>query len=182
MNNKLSHFVTYLPLYLAIICLLINTFVIGFVRTSGGSMLPTIPRGSLVLAKKITFSIERGDIVLAYADHTSLIKRVIGLPGETIHICQNGIILIDGEEYEDSFPDPWEDDSPYVGRDIVLADNEYFLIGDNRVVSRDSRSFGPVPRNRIFGQVVHIFAGDEARQKAEAEIEKTYYLTEEERG
>lgn len=167
MKEKIREVVPYLPLILTVAALFINTFVIGFVRTSGKSMIPTVPQGSFVLAKKLIFSIDRDDIVIAHADGITVIKRAIGLPGETVHICEDGSILINGKKIADEFPSAWEESAPFVGKDVVLADDEYFLIGDNRPNSRDSRYFGPIHRNRIFGKVVHIFASDQAKSQAE---------------
>ncbi|MHB1416215.1 MAG: signal peptidase I [Chloroflexota bacterium] len=102
-------------------------------------------------------SLQRGQVVVFYksADHVGdpLIKRVIGLPGETVEI-KDGSVLIDGaplnEPYVGNLP------TPCMGScgPVTLAPNTFFMMGDNRPNSLDSRSFGPVPGEQIIGHVV----------------------------
>jgi len=102
-------------------------------------------------------TLKRGQVVVFYetADPklNPLIKRVVGLPGETIDLYQdkvwiNGNIL--GEPYLAGF----STSCSVSCKPLTLGPNDYFLLGDNRPVSRDSRSFGPIPVNQIVGQVI----------------------------
>lgn len=158
-------------LRILIVLFLINTFVIGFVKTSGPSMMPTVPEDSYVIARKIWFDIERDDIVLAVSpDGTPVIKRAVGLPGDIIEITEEGDIYINGEKYDNQFQSAYIEGADYVGKEVTLGEDEYFLLGDNRYESRDSRYYGPVKRSVIFGKVVYICASDEQKQKAAEEV------------
>ncbi len=128
----------------------------------GSSMEPTFEEGQYLVLNRINYLIgqpQRGDIVVfnvpgARPDESSLIKRVIGLPGEVVEI-------IDTVFYIDGIPL----DEPYIREPCniyrcsnasrwELGEDEYFLLGDNRNVSNDSRGFGAVPRNNIIGEAM----------------------------
>ena len=136
-------------------------FVLGPVRVEGESMLPTVQDDSLVLTKKMFYEVDRFDIVLAFMNKTPVIKRVIGLPGETVCIDEEGVIWIDGVPLSETDPDTYLASAPYCGKTITLGEDEYFLLGDNRAVSRDSRMEGPVKRSAVFGKVVYVFGSSE---------------------
>lgn len=138
---------------------LVNIFVISIIATSGRSMEPTIPDSSYVLVRKAGYTPVRNDVVVAWNGEYCIVKRVIGMPGETICIEKDGTITIDGKTYDDAFSDPYTDDADaeYVGTPVTLRDDEYFLIGDNRADSRDSRYIGPIKGSCIIGKVIHIW-------------------------
>ena len=94
---------------------------------------------------------ERNDIIVLdeKEDNEIIIKRIIALPGETIKI-QNGKIYINDKEYNDEFA--YGDTSDY--EQVTLGENEYFILGDNRTVSKDSRDIGPVTRDQVIGVVM----------------------------
>jgi len=117
----------------------------------------------VVIVEHVSFSgskqIQRGDVVAAKfpadPDHTKLIKRVIGLPGETVsvqdtHIFINGTPLT--EPYQPRYGIAPYDEIP----SVTLKSDEYFLSGDNRPGSSDSRLWGPVTRNDILGRVSFV--------------------------
>ena len=128
------------------------------VPVSGGSMQPVLDADDVVLANRLVYDVgkpERFDIVVfEREDHKKNVKRVIGLPGETVQI-KGGYIFIDGQLLNA------EDDLEQVslaGRadtPIKLEDDEYFLLGDNRDSSEDSRfpNIGNVKREQIQGKV-----------------------------
>jgi signal peptidase I len=122
------------------------------------SMYPLIQVGQEVMVDRAAYAQhepERGDIVLFSlpAEPVELqIRRIIGLPGETVEI-QNSQVLIDGVFLEEPYvSSPISSYSNGVRR--VLGPDEYFVMGDNRANSRDSRSYGPIPRSAILGEVI----------------------------
>jgi signal peptidase I len=119
---------------------------------------------------------QRGQIVIFRPpyDHnkTDLIKRVIGLPGETIDI-HNGSVWINGKKLEEKYttgptevPDRYELLAPFHGFPLTVPENQYFVMGDNRGNSYDSRYWGCVPRSEILGTPVTIYMSVDADGEA----------------
>lgn len=150
-------------LYIAIV-FLVTYLVIHYVgqrtQVSGTSMEYTLSDGDNLIVDKISYRFhdpERFDIIVfpfQYKEDTYYIKRIIGLPGETVQIDDEGNIYIDGEVLEESYGreiilDPGEAASP-----IELGEGEYFVLGDNRNASSDSRdpSVGKIRREDIIGR------------------------------
>lgn len=141
----------YLPyVIIIIVVILIRSFVITPVRVQGPSMKNTLENGDILLLYKLG-NLHRNDIAVLkdVTDDEAIIKRVIGLPGETIEIIDS-IIYIDGKVIEDKHA--FGDTRDYAK--TTLANDEYFLLGDNRTVSKDSRYFGPVKKSNIKGKVI----------------------------
>jgi len=127
----------------------------------GGSMDPTFRSGNYLIVDEITYRFrepERGSVIIfkyPKDPRKSFIKRVIGLPGETVSIS-NGKVTIKNAQ----FPDGFALDEPYVefkkedSADYILAPGEYFVLGDNRLASADSRVWGPVPEENIIGRPI----------------------------
>lgn len=144
---------TLLPAVL--IALLIHLFLAQATRVYGQSMEPTLHTNDRVIVEKITYrfrSPERGDVVVVRVKDRSqpLIKRIVGLPGETIAI-HDGRVYIDGRPL----------DEPYLSRPTHgflpptrIPPLHYFVLGDNRDASSDSRSFGPVAKEDIVGRAI----------------------------
>ena len=131
------------------------------VSTVGDSMKPVLGNGDVVLVNRIIYNAttpKRGDIIVFKPKGNENVhyytKRIIGLPGETIRIDEMGNILIDGEILEESYGKEVIQNPGRAYEDIVLADDEYFLMGDNRNNSTDSRdpSVGNVRRDEIIGR------------------------------
>ena len=144
--------IVYISIILAIV--LIRTFIVTPVRVNGTSMHPTLKDGEIMILNKIDYSfndIERFDIVVVKTDHNKLIKRVIGLPGETLKY-ENNTLYIDGEEIEEPYlKEPTEDfDINELGYKKLPKDC-YFVMGDNRDNSNDSRLLGCIPKKDIEG-------------------------------
>ena len=133
-----------------IVVVLIRTFIITPVKVDGDSMKETLNDNDILLLYKLG-SIKRFDIVVldeAY-DNEKIIKRVIGMPGETVSI-KNDKIYINGKIIDNSFAYGTTSDVDK----IELGEDEYFILGDNRLISKDSRYFGPVTNGEIIGKVV----------------------------
>lgn len=133
--------------------------VVTIYRIAGNSMRPSFDDGDRVLVTNyplLTGGVEVGDTVIAESGGETLIKRVIGVPGDVLRF-ERGMCLRNGEVEWDWPPRGFADD---FSRDrVVLGDDEYFLAGDNRRISIDSRSFGPLPESAIVGKVIYHFAG-----------------------
>lgn len=146
-----------------IIILFVLTFIVSATQVVGNSMYPTLNDGELLVVNKFKyrfFDIKREDIIsLKYADTKYLIKRVIGLPGDEMKIVDNKL-YINGKLYQEK----------YLPKDINYADfnlNElgvtkvpqdmYFVLGDNRAKSLDSRDIGFVKKEDIIGKISFRF-------------------------
>jgi len=138
--------------------LLVNYFFYSVLVVRGKSMDPTFKDGQVMLVNKIAYitsSPQRGDVVGMYfpgETQKRFIKRIIGLPGETIEI-KEGKVYVNGQLLNEPYLDPSVFTLPDLTR--KLQSGEYFVIGDNRSNSSDSRAWGPVPQSFITGKAVH---------------------------
>lgn len=133
----------YLLLILAVI--LLRMFIVTPVCVEGSSMLPTLKNGEILLLKKYDKSIERFDIVVLNYNGQKLVKRVIGLPGETV-VYKDNKLYINNEEIKDIQTGYRTNDFSY-----VVSEGAYFVLGDNRIDSLDSRIIGEISKERIEG-------------------------------
>lgn len=135
---------------IVVVVILIRTFIITPVRVDGDSMKNTLKNGDILLLYKLS-SIDRFDIIVLdeEKDNEKIIKRVIGLPGETVAI-KKGKIYINDKVIDDEYA--YGETSDY--NKVTLKDDEYFILGDNRLISKDSRYFGPIKDNEIKGKIV----------------------------
>ncbi len=129
----------------------------------GQSMEPNFENGDYLIVDEISYRFrdpQRGEVIVFKAPHNPFqryIKRIIGLPGETLKI-EDGKVIIFQKNYKPLILD----ESNYLSPDlqtqgnvsITLAENEYFVLGDNRSASSDSRKWGPLPREKIIGRVI----------------------------
>ncbi|MFR5856937.1 MAG: signal peptidase I [Bacilli bacterium] len=137
-------------LIIIVVVILIRTFIITPVRVDGASMNKTLENGQILLLYKLG-SIKRFDIVVLdeEIEDEIIIKRIIGMPNDTVEI-KNGKIYVNDEEIEEEYA--YGQTSDY--DKITLGDDEYFILGDNRPISKDSRYFGPVKKDEIIGKVI----------------------------
>lgn len=159
MNEKGKEILKTLLTYVAIILvvILIRIFFIDPVRVDGKSMDTTLKNGEILLLNKIVYKkgdIKRFDIVVIDEGDKSIIKRVIGLPGETIEYKDNKL-YIDSKEVNDPYPSSKTDDFSIedIGHTKIPGDT-YFVMGDNRINSLDSRypSVGVIKKEQIVGR------------------------------
>ena len=156
--RELLGMLVYVGIVLAITFLII-TFVGQRTHVSGESMENTLDDGDQLIVDKLTYRFhdpERFDIIVfpfRYKDNTYYIKRIIGLPGETVQIA-DGEIYINGEVLEESYGREVMQDAGLAAEPITLGDDEYFVLGDNRNYSSDSRdpSVALIHRKEIIGR------------------------------
>jgi len=143
--------------------IIIRNFITQPFIVRGLSMYPTFSSGDFVYTDRLSYRLSSGpsrsDVIIFQhpRDSIRLIKRVIGLPNETIIIDKDGSISVSSDE-----ADLFRLDEPYVNslaassnkRTFVLDEDEYFVLGDNRLESMDSRDWGPLKKDLIIGRVV----------------------------
>ena len=155
----------------ATVCLLAFVFVWFFgqqVSTVGDSMKPVLRNGDVVLVNRVIYNAttpKRGDVIVFKPKGNNnihyYIKRVIGLPGETITI-ENNEICINGETLEEDYDTTIIEDIGYLTDEVTLDEDEYFVLGDDRGNSEDSRHLevGNVKRMYIYGKAWFVISGD----------------------
>ena len=144
-----------------IVSALIIIFLYQPVKVEGTSMLPGLTDQERIFINKFVYHwepIERGDIVVfRYPRDTakSYIKRVIAVAGDRVRI-DDGRVFVNGRRIRESYvPDDYRDDRSYP--DTIVPKGSYFLLGDHRSSSSDSRDFGPVERDYIYGKAVFVY-------------------------
>ena len=156
--GEILSFLLYVVVVVGITFLIIH-YVGQRTYVSGSSMENTLSDGDNLIVDKITYRFsdpKRYDIIVfpyQYEENTYFIKRIIGLPGETVQIV-DGIIYIDGEALQESYGREVMKNSGLAADPVTLGEDEYFVLGDNRNDSTDSRdpSVGKIPRDRIIGR------------------------------
>ncbi len=145
--------IIYVSIFLLII--IIRTFIVTPIRVNGDSMNPTLKDGEIMILNKIGYSIngvERFDIVVVDYNGDKLIKRVIGLPGETLKY-ENNILYINGQEVEEPYLNESTEDFNITSFGYSKIPRDcYFVLGDNRDDSKDSRIIGCVSEKQIKGK------------------------------
>ena len=149
-------------IYIVIVVILslgIITFIGQRTKVSGHSMETTLSDGDNLIVDKISYRFrdpERFEIIVfpfQYEEHTYYIKRIIGLPGETVQVI-DGYVYINGEMLDENYGLEVMDDPGIAAEPITLGEDEYFVLGDNRNHSSDSRdpSVGVLHRDDIMGR------------------------------
>ncbi len=146
---------------LAVILYFGISFAVQAVHVEGLSMFATLDDNDYLIANKIDYRLhnpQRGDIVILRPptdNSKDFIKRVIALPGERL-LIRGGIVYINGRKLDEPYlPEAWIIDTNWPSNGSngqVMGPNEYFVMGDNRNRSQDSRIFGPITRDRIDGK------------------------------
>lgn len=145
--KKLKELMPYI--IIVVVVLLVRSFIVTPGLVNGSSMEPTLHNNELVLINKIGLNkgIDRYDIVVVKYENSTIIKRVIGLPYETVEYI-NDTLYIDGEIVNTKVNFEYTKDFK-----LTAGKNEYIVLGDNRNISKDSRIIGPVKERDIIGKV-----------------------------
>ena len=144
MKKILKELYPYVIIVIAVV--LFRSFIATPILVKGRSMYDTLSGNEMMILNKLA-KIDRYDIVVVDNEVDDyIIKRVIALPGETIY-CQDDEIYVNGKKIKDDFAYG----ETYDFTEIELQDDEYFVMGDNREISKDSRMIGPVTRKEIKG-------------------------------
>lgn len=144
---------------LTLIIFLVIRFAIQSYRVSGTSMVPNLQNNEYVVVNKMAYLFhppERGDVIVFHypLDTTKdYIKRVIGLPGDTISY-DSTTVTVDGTVLKEPYISQAANSE---GKTLVVPQNDYFVLGDNRPVSDDSRSWGFVPKDDLVGKAVLVY-------------------------
>jgi signal peptidase I len=140
----------------AAFAVLVSSFFITVLKVTGDSMTPTLETGDIVIAQNST-NFEVGDLLAFYYNNKVLVKRVIGSPGDWINIDANGDVSVNGVLIEEAYVsdkslEPTDLTFPY-----QVPENRWFVLGDHRNVSIDSRSsvVGCVTREQLIGKVIY---------------------------
>jgi signal peptidase I len=154
--------------FILMAAVLIVVFVVQPVKVEGTSMLPHLHDGERIFVDKLIYyhlprlekygwpRLDRGDIVVFWFPNDpekSYVKRIIGLPGETVEV-RGGRIFINGEELDEAYLDPQRNLSRRSNPPVRVIEHHYFVMGDNRDNSSDSRYWGLVPEKYIYGKAL----------------------------
>ena len=137
-------------------CFFLVTFVGQAFRVQGTSMLPLLEDGERIIVNKLVYRfrpVGRGDVVVFWYPRdpsVSFIKRVVGLPGDVVELRQ-GFLFVNGKAVEEGYLSPrFRDDESYAP--VEVKKGYYYVLGDHRNSSNDSRSWGEVPEKYIYGR------------------------------
>lgn len=156
-ENKLRSFITGIIPYIIIliVVILLKVYVVTPIRVNGASMYPTLEDQDIMILDIISYKLsglKRFDVAVINQGKELIIKRVIGLPGEKVEY-KDGVLYINEKEIED----------PYLTKDMTMEDvsitvpeGEYYVLGDNRQNSLDSRTFGTFSKKQILGKTDFI--------------------------
>lgn len=135
-------------------------------KIKGDSMQPNFPNGEFLLTDKISYRFhppQRGDVIVFKApvnEEDDYIKRIIGLPGDTISI-KDGSVYVNGQKLEETYLPSglYTNGGIFLpnNKEIVVPDNYFFVMGDNRPYSSDSRAWGFVPKKNIIGKAWLVY-------------------------
>lgn len=131
------------------------------IRVQGDAMLPALRDGEMILLDRDIEKLQRGDIVIFYYPQdpsASYIKRIVGLPGETIEF-RDGEVLINGNVFQEPYVEERFNQSKRSLAPLQLEADNYFVVGDNRDNSADSRIWGPLHRKFIYGKTARNSSG-----------------------
>jgi signal peptidase I len=129
------------------------------IKVEGIAMEPALKNGDRIFVDRNVDKLDRSDIVVFYypVDPTkSYIKRIVGLPGETVEV-RDGKVLINGTALDESYVSPQNNRVMSARKEITIPNDSYYVIGDNRDNSNDSRMWGPLERKFVYGKYVRKY-------------------------
>ena len=158
-------------LFAALTAILIVVFVVQPVKVEGTSMLPRLHDGERIFVNKFVYAldgwpskdhsvgrpVQRGDIVVFWFPddpNKSFIKRVIGLPGDSVRIDEEGRVFVNGQQVDEEYLAPEYTQRPRPMPLQMIKKHYFFVMGDNRDHSNDSRDWGLVPEKYIYGEAI----------------------------
>lgn len=157
MNSKVKTVLSYV--LVIVIALLIKKYIFSPIRVNGTSMYPTLNDGDIMILNEIGYylnGVERFDIVVVKTEDDKIIKRVIGLPGETVKYLDNKL-YINGEEIEEDFTHAITHNFDLSDiNEKIIPEGYYFVVGDNRGNSKDSRIIGLISKKQIMGKTSFV--------------------------
>jgi signal peptidase I len=150
-------------LFSVVLAIIVILFLYQPVKVEGTSMMPTLDDQERIFINKFVYrfhfeKIDRGDTVVFWFPgdpSKSYIKRVIGMPGDRVEVRDGNVIVNEHALEEDYVPEEYRDQSEM--HPTVVGPDEYFVLGDHRSSSNDSRTWGMVPRRYIYGKAVFIY-------------------------
>lgn len=143
-------------LVIIVVVILFRTFIATPVRVEGSSMVPTLKDGDILVLNKLSHNYKRFDIVVVSTNKSKIVKRIIGMPGENIEYKDNKL-YIDGKVIEDKTVEATDD---FTLKELYgmnrIPDGYYFVMGDNRDGSSDSRDYriGLIKKENILGKTI----------------------------
>lgn len=158
-ENKVLKVIREIVPYIAIIIivLFVKSYIIAPIQVNGKSMNSTLKDGDIMLLNKLQYKrngVERFDIVVIKSHNTHIIKRIIGLPGDTIEVVDN-VLYINGKKYKEDYLDNGTVTDDFTLKELLgeekVPENCYFVLGDNREDSLDSRMIGFISEDDIEG-------------------------------
>jgi signal peptidase I len=149
-----------LSVFLALVVIL---FLYQPVKVEGNSMQPSLEDQERIVINKLVFrfglgEVARGDMIVFWFPgdpSKSYIKRVVGLPGDHVEI-RDGTVIVNGQALQEAYV-PFQYRDRLSLAEIQIQDGQYFVLGDHRSSSNDSRHWGPVPRHAIYGKAVFVY-------------------------
>lgn len=150
-----------IPLLLPFLLIFTYLHIAQPYQVTGNAMRPDFENGQQIVVKKLSFDsnpLKRGGVIVFIPPHSktnTFVKRVVGLPSEKIKL-QDGKVYIDGEVISESYIPSGTSTAAGLfiseGQEVMIPDDHYFVLGDNRSASSDSREFGFVPKEDIIGR------------------------------
>ena len=157
LSKTRREFLTYI--YVGLVSLsvgyLCSSFLLSRVLVRGSSMENTLKSGRVVWVNKLDRQPKRGDIVVANIEGTSVIKRVVAEGGDRVKI-DSGNLVTNGVSQKEPYVSRRSEKSGILENELIVSENSYILLGDNRRDSVDSREYGEVTQEKIVGKVMGV--------------------------